>query len=109
MTKIVVRIDGKAYPCRQTMGAMLRFKKETGKEVTEINGSLSDLCAYLYCCTASACKKDGVKFDMDLMDFADSLTPDDLNQWTEAVNGTADQTPTEDAGDGGDAEGEKKS
>lgn len=106
MPKIVIRIDGKAYPCRQTMGAMLRFKKETGKEVTEINGSLSDTCAYLYCCTASACKKDGIKFDMSLMDFADSLTPDDLDQWAEAVNDTADQASAEDT-DG--AEGEKKS
>ena len=95
MPKIVIRIDGKAYPCRQTMGAMLRFKKETGKEVTELGNSLSDMCAYLYCCVASACKKDGVKFDMSLMDFADSLTPEDLNQWTEAVNGTADQAPAD--------------
>ncbi len=105
MRKIEIRIDGKAYPCRQTMGAMLRFKQETGKEVTDISGSLSDMCAYLYCCTASACKKDGVEFGMTLMDFADSLTPEDLNQWTEAVNATADQTPGEDTS----AEGEKKS
>ncbi len=105
MRKIEIRIDGKAYPCRQTMGAMLRFKQETGKEVTDISGSLSDMCAYLYCCTASACKKDGVEFGMTLMDFADSVTPEDLNQWTEAVNATADQTPEEDTS----AEGEKKS
>jgi len=108
MPKIVIRIDGKAYPCRQTMGAMLRFKKETGKEVTEINGSLSDTCAYLYCCTASACKKDGVKFDMSLMDFADSLIPDDLDQWSGAVSDTAEQTPSDEAVPAGD-EGEKKS
>lgn len=108
MPKIEIKIDGKAYPCRQTMGAMLRFKKETGKEVTEINDSLSDMCAYLYCCTASACKKDGVEFDMSLMDFADSLTPEDLNGWTEAVNGTADQTPTEENDTEGAAD-EKKS
>lgn len=37
------------------------------------------------------------------MDFADSITPDDLNQWTEVVNGTAEQSPES------DAEGEKKS
>ena len=35
MAKIEVTINGTAYPCRPTMGAMLRFKKETGKEVTE--------------------------------------------------------------------------
>ena len=103
MPKIEIMINGKAYPCRQTMGAMLRFKKETGKEVTEISGNLSDICAYLYCCVVSACKKDNVPFDMSLMDFADSITPDDLNQWTEVVNGTAEQSPES------DAEGEKKS
>lgn len=104
MPKIEIMIDGKAYPCRQTMGAMLRFKKETGKEVTEISGNLSDMCAYLYCCTASACKKDGVKFDMTLMDFADSLTPEDLNGWTTAVNSTTETTSVSEE----DANGEKK-
>lgn len=103
MRKIEIKIDGQEYPCRQTMGAMLRFKQETGKEVTEIGGNLSDICAYLFCCVASACKKDNVPFDMSLMDFADSITPDDLNQWTEVVNGTAEQSPES------DAEGEKKS
>ena len=107
MPKIEITIDGKAYPCRQTMGAMLRFKKETGKEVTEITNSLSDMCAYLFCCTASACKKDGVKFDMSLMDFADSITPEDLNEWTEAVNATASQASEGEAEV--DAGGEKKS
>ena len=104
MPKIEIMIDGKAYPCRQTMGAMLRFKKETGKEVTEISDSLSDMFAYLYCCTASACKKDGVKFNMTLMDFADSLTPEDLNGWTAAVNNTTDATSVSEEG----ADGEKK-
>lgn len=104
MAKIEILINGKAYPCRQTMGAMLRFKKETGKEVTEVGGNLSDMCAYLYCCTASACKHDGVGFDMSLMDFADSLTPEDLNKWTDTVNATADNAP-----EGTDMEGEKKS
>ena len=41
---------GKEYPCRQTMGAMLRFKRETGREVTDMTYGVSDLCTYLYCC-----------------------------------------------------------
>ena len=105
MAKIEIMIDNKAYPCRQTMGAMLRFKTETGKEVTEINNSLSDMCTYLFCCVVSACKKDGVDFNMNLMEFADSITPDDLDMWTQAVNGTADKVPDEGASD----EREKKS
>lgn len=102
MAKIEVTINGIAYPCRPTMGAMLRFKKETGKEVTELqNGSFSDLCAYLYCCVASACAADKVPFKMSLMDFADALSPEDMTQW-------AEQVQAQTTGDTGDDE-EKKS
>ena len=86
MAKVSVVINGKELPCRPTMGAMLRFKKETGKEVTEIeNGSFSDMCAYLYCWVASACAADKVPFSMSLMDFADSLSPEDMTAWANAV------------------------
>ena len=99
MAKIEVTINGKVYPCRPTMGAMLRFKKETGKEVTEItSNSFSDLCAYLYCCVASASAADKVPFDMSLMEFADALNPDDMNAWAAAMQNTGAEN----------AEGEEK-
>jgi len=86
---------------------MLRFKRETGKEVTEIeNGSISDLTAYLYCCVKSASKADGIDFDYPLYDFADALMPADLEKWTNSLMQDADGRPQ------GDAEGsevEKKS
>lgn len=85
MAKVEITINGVVYPCRQTMGAMLRFKQETGKEVTEIDpGSFSDLCTYLWCCVKSASKADGKDFDLSLMDFADSVTPEDATEWVEA-------------------------
>lgn len=87
MKKIEVDINGKAYPCRQTMGAMLRFKQETGKEVTEIGDSLSELCTFLWCCVVSACKADGIEFGMSLMDFADSISTDDMSAWASTLNG----------------------
>lgn len=80
--KIEVTVNGVSYPCRPTMGAMLRFKKETGKEITEIKGdSFSDQCVYLYCCVASASAADGVEFKMSLMEFADALEPEAMNAW----------------------------
>ena len=83
------------------MGAMLRFKKETGREVTEIDAaSFTDLCTYLWCCIASASKAEGKKFDLSLMDFADSITPDDMDEWV--------QTVSEQTADTEEAEGEKK-
>ena len=101
MAKIEVTINGAKYPCRPTMGAMLRFKTETGKEITEMTDkSFTDLCTYLYCCVVSACAADKVNFDMSLMEFADALNPDDMNAWAAqmqpAVNDNA-------------VEGEKKS
>lgn len=93
-TTVEVMINGVAYPCRPTMGAMLRFKRETGKEVTELSDNLTELCTYLYCCVASASAADKVPFNMDLMEFADALSPEDLNNW---ANGIAEDTNTENA------------
>lgn len=82
MAKIEIIIDSVAYPCRPTMGAMLRFKKETGKEVTEIDStSITELCTYLYCCVASAAHADKKAFTLSLMEFADALDPEDMNAW----------------------------
>lgn len=98
MSRVEIIVNGTAYPCRQTMGAMLRFKRETGREVTDIKGDISDYCTYLWCCICSASKHDGLDFNLSLMDFADSISPEDITAWAGTLN--------EDAG--GDAEGEKK-
>lgn len=97
MAKIEVTINGTNYPCRLTMGAMLRFKQETGKEVTEMSdNNLTELCAYLYCCVASACSADKVEFNMSLMDFADALSPADMNTLaTQLQGGTTADTKAE--------------
>ena len=98
--QIKITVCGKEYPCRQTMGAMLRFKRETGREVTDMTGGVSDLCTYLYCCVVSACMADGVECGMGLDEFADNLSPADLQAWAEALA---------DEGDGeGEAPGSEK-
>lgn len=86
MKRIEITINGEAYPCSPTMGAMLRFKQETGKEITEIDPtSLTELCTYLWCCVVSGAKREGKAFDLSLMDFADSLTPEDMTAWNTEV------------------------
>lgn len=93
MKKVELTINGKAFPCRPTMGAMLRFKRETGREVTQIDASsFTDLCTYLWCCVVSACKHDGIKFNMALLDFADCITPEDMTEWSDSV--TSDAEPS---------------
>mgnify|MGYP006873003041 FL=1 len=75
-----ITINGNEYPCRITMGAMLRFKRETGRDVSEMgNGDVSDLLTLLWCCVASACAGDGVTFGMSLMDFADRIDPEAIS------------------------------
>lgn len=88
---MTIKINGKEYPCRVTMGAMLRFKRETGRDVNQIGeGDMSDLVTFLWCCMASASKADGVEFGMSLMDFADKLEPATFTKFTEEMNASAD-------------------
>lgn len=99
MKRATITIDGKAWPCSPTMGAMLRFKQETGREITEIDpSSFTDLCTYLWCCVVSASKREGVAFELSLMDFADRVSPEDMSEWSQAI-----AAPTE-AGSGADSE-----
>lgn len=97
MAKIEITINGEAYPCRPTMGAMLRFKEQTGKEITDMDvNSFTELCAYLWCCIKSACAREKRPFDLSLMDFADSIDPDDITAWGQALQ--AESTLADDNG-----------
>jgi hypothetical protein len=83
------------------MGAFLRFKRETGREATEMTNDLTDLLTFLYCCTASASAADGIEFNFTLEEFADLISPDELNQWTAAMQAEAAEAEAT-------TEGEKK-
>lgn len=86
MKRIEITVNGEAYPCNPSMGAMLRFKQETGKEITEIDPtSFSELCTYLWCCVVSGAKREGKPFNLSLMDFADNLTPEDMGEWNKTI------------------------
>lgn len=101
MKRIEITVNGEAFPCSPTMGAMLRFKQETGKEITQIDpSSFTDLCTYLYCCVVSASKREGKSFNLSLMDFADAITPEQMEEWNQALAPEADKV---------DEGGEKKS
>ena len=86
MATVEVNINGRAFPCRMTMGAMLRFRRLTGKEVSEmVGGSVSELATLLYCCTASACSADGVEFGMSLDEFCDLIGPEDMERMSAGI------------------------
>lgn len=87
-----IKVYGKEYPMRITMGALLRFKRQTGNDLSRMGNDLSQMGILMYCCVASACNADGVPFDLDLDKFADGLQMDALNAFAETLK----------AGDGDD-------
>lgn len=74
-----VTVGGKEYPMRLSMGAMLRFKRETGKEITSAE-SIEDMIVMIHSSIKSACNHEKVKFDMSVEDLADCLSQDDFAQ-----------------------------
>lgn len=82
-----IQVYGKEYPMRMTMGAMLRFKRETGKDVSDMGTEVSLMIIFLFCCVASACNADGVAFDLDIDKFADGLEMSVLNDFAETMQG----------------------
>lgn len=93
MGKNKINIAGKDYPCRVTMGAMVRFKNEAGKDVSELEKTnISELVLFIYCCIKSACNADKVNFDMDLDLFADSLEPENVNSFYEEMESAQKKT-----------------
>lgn len=92
-----ITIAGKNYPTRVSMGAMLRFTRETGKELSEAL-TFTDQITYLWCCVVSACSADGIEFGMDLLTFADHLDAEDVQAWSEAIESTNSTDETDSAG-----------
>ena len=85
-SKVEINVGGVTYPAGTTLGAMLRFKRETGMEVSEIGANdLSLLATYMWCCVKSGCNRDGIAFDLTLEDFADRVTPATVQAWSAAI------------------------
>lgn len=74
---------------RITMGAMRRFKRATGKDISQTGSDIDLLATFMWCCVASACNADGVPFDLDADKFADGLDLEDFNQFQESMSGDA--------------------
>lgn len=90
MSMMKVNVGGTEYPCRVTMGAMLRYKRETGRDISDISERLTDVVTWLWCCVASACAADGVEFGFSLQDFADRVEPSQMNAFIAAQNAATD-------------------
>lgn len=75
-----ITIDGKRYPLVMTMGALLEFKRLTGREATEIaDDSISDIIILLHCILKSAQKREGYTYPYASADeLACMLTTEEL-------------------------------
>lgn len=80
-----ITVYNKEYPMRMTMGAMRRFKQETGMEVSEMTTEVSLMVVFLYCCVASTCNADNIPFELDIDKFADGLEMDKLTDFVETM------------------------
>lgn len=77
-----IRINNNEYPCRVTMGAMVRFKRESGKDIQQVDQTDVELMLlFLWCCVKSACNADGVGFDLSFETFTDLIEPDDFSNF----------------------------
>lgn len=86
MKKIV--IGGMNYPCTMTMGAMLRFKRRTNKEVQQLNpNDIEEFLELIHACVVSGCKAEGVAFDLSLDEMADGLTVEEMTCFSEEMFG----------------------
>ena len=83
MNKVV--LYGKEYPNRVTMGAMIDFKRATGKDVSEIGADMELLTMFMFCCVRSACR-DEVAFDLNFERFADGIDLSEFNRFQESVS-----------------------
>ncbi len=99
MPKINVTINGKEYPIKMTMGAMLRFEQETGESMNDKELSLIQNATLIWCCIKSACAHEKIPFDMTLMEFADSVDAGDIktvvNALKESVGGKKEDASSE--------------
>lgn len=82
--KLIIEIDGVEYPAVLSMGSMKRFKDETGKEISQINGE-SEWGILFWCCVKSGCAREKINFEMKCIDFLDYCTTEVLNTWVEAL------------------------
>lgn len=71
-----ITINGKEYPFRLTVGAMVAYKHDTGEDFSEFKGNdMEKLGTIIYHGVRSACKADGIVLPCetkeDLLDYID--------------------------------------
>ncbi|MCM1369829.1 MAG: hypothetical protein NC204_05590 [Candidatus Amulumruptor caecigallinarius] len=77
-------LNGEPLPARISMGALRRFKNETGKDlVKDLKGEPDgvEMAILLWCAIKSGCRAEGREFDMDADTLLDQVTADEVAAW----------------------------
>lgn len=91
-----IKIQGKEYPVRLTIGAMVAYKRDTGEDFTQFRGDdMEKLGCIIFHAMRTACKSDGVAFPFDKPD--DMIDYVDMDQATAALGLAAGQEGVQDA------------
>lgn len=70
-----IEINGQKYTYRETMGAALAFKQETGLDEP---ADEEDLLKYMYHVVKSNCRREGREFSLSFQDFIDCLDSEEF-------------------------------
>lgn len=98
MKRIELPVNGKNYPCIDTLGAYVRFEGLAQKKVDEIDLlSIEDLSKWIWCCMAAGCNREKIPFEYSFDEFKDNVSTDILVMWKEAMSKEpADNKPSKD-------------
>lgn len=88
-----IEVGGKKYPYRETMGAMLSFKEETGLDAPV---DTEDSVRYMYHVVRSNCRRNGEEFKLSFQEFADALDGEEFIRITSALAERTKDNPEED-------------
>ena len=88
-----IEICGREYPVRMVMGALLMYKRETGRDASEMDAAdMESLLMLLYCCAVCASRAEGIDFPYSFEQMCDLITPQDVAAWNRAM---AEEQPPE--------------
>lgn len=80
------------------MGALLRFKRETGKDFDKVDlADIELILFFFWCCVKSACAVDGVEFNVPAEIFPDMLSAEDFAAFAQQLASEEPQKKSEGA------------
>ncbi len=75
------------------MGAMIRFQRQTGIDISQMNGNVEHMVLFMYLTTLAACRAEDIDFKLSFDEYADICTPEDMTAFYNEMK-TENETDT---------------